>query len=208
MMQNAYVPSDPKEELKAMLRFMSRNAMFTDALNEFSREQSLAEADGISQNATLTQAEKAILLRVAQDPTDWWDVWDDEKDPLESLYAKGLVAFEIGDEIQFHATEAGEQLIEKFIAAGWKGIEIPGQEELIYALCDLISRQMQCRLEALALNDDRLCRQHISLQFPIIQGTRMQQMVKALGQRPKGTSEDRGTTIKRLTDSNNGGEER
>lgn len=125
MMQNAYVPSDPKEELKAMLRFMSRNAMFTDALNEFSREQSLAEADDMSQNATLTQVEKAILLRVAQDPMDWWEMWPEEDEALQRLRSKGLIEFQVDDEdAQFHLTRVGEQLIEQFIAAGWKGIEV------------------------------------------------------------------------------------
>ena len=56
-------------------------------------------------------------------------------------------------------------------------------KQLIYHLCDVTMRQYSCRLEALAKNDDADCRKHLSEQFPIIQGMKLQQTLRKLGNR-------------------------
>ena len=71
-------------------------------------------------------------------------------------------------------------------------------EQLVYHLCSLVTRQSECRREALALQHPDLVKQHISLQFPIIEGTRMQHIVKALGLRKNSETEAMGRILHNL----------
>ena len=72
-------------------------------------------------------------------------------------------------------------------------------KQLIYHLCDVTIRQYSCRLEALAKDDDAECRKHLSEQFPIIQGTKLQQTLRKLGNRAS-NKEAANRAIERLTE--------
>ena len=72
-------------------------------------------------------------------------------------------------------------------------------KQLIYHLCNVTMRQYSCRLEALAKDDDADCRKHLSEQFPIIQGTKLQQTLRKLGNRAS-NKEAANRAIERLTE--------
>ena len=115
-----------ESEVKAVLLKLSKSLAYKSALNDFSRDQAIAESD-----------DKETL------------VWTDE----------------------YFAIEQSQRMAEL--------------EQLVYHLCYLVTRQYECRQEALSLQQPELVKQHITSQFPVIQGTRTQEIVKILGQRKR-----------------------